>query len=174
MYQQVVKNQDGEPLYVEEVRSPYEEEIAYCEEMDERAHDPLYAASIEDEKWYNLACSIFEERGIQVPESVIQALKRELRKKKEDREMKAAMAKAQPAVDFLNKYFPGVFETRYSPPDPDEIGYAYISYTDWSKRPFRDEVRPIIDLALQQDIFIEDYLDIRELKRRIPENTEKQ
>ena len=166
MYQQVVRNEDGEPLYIENVRDPYEEEIAWCEEMDERAASPMYAASIEDERWYNIACSVFEERGIKVPDDVICALKRELRIKEEIREEEKALAEVQPVVDFLNKHFPDTFYAIYNSPTPIEIGYAEIDFVDYSKRPYRDEVEALIPVAEAQGIYITDYLSLRDLKKR--------
>ena len=52
---------------IEYVRDQYEEEEAWCEEMQMRAEDPFYAARQEDEYWFQQACACFEEKGIQVP-----------------------------------------------------------------------------------------------------------
>lgn len=46
---QTIYNEYGEPIGTETVRTQYEEEIAYCEEMDRRAEDPFYAARIEEQ-----------------------------------------------------------------------------------------------------------------------------
>ena len=165
MYQQIVRNEDGEPLYIENVRDPYEEEIAWCEEMDERAADPMYAARIEDERWYNIACSVFEERGIRVPNDVICALKRELRNKEELQKEEGALAEVQPVVDFLNKHFPNTFYAIYNPPTPIEVGYAEIDIA-CGKRPYRDEVEALIPIAEAQGIYITDYLSLRDLKKK--------
>ena len=166
MYQQLVKNEYGEPMHVENVLDPYEEDEAYWEEMQHRADDPWYAAQCEKESWYNKACAIFAAEGIEVPEQVKQIFADELRKKRAKEEEERELAKAQPAVDFLNKYFPNTFKARYEYPTPEEIGYAYIDVVDWTKTPYRDEVEPLIDIALEQGIYIEDYLRLRELRQR--------
>lgn len=164
---QTIYNEYGEPIGTETVRTQYEEEIAYCEEMDRRAEDPFYAARIEEQEWYNKACAIFEENGIVVPDDVIAALSRELRKKEAEREEQKALAEVQPVVDFLNKYFPNKFYARYDPPTPDEYGYAYVDFNgNYSERPYRDEVEALIPIALEQDIYIEDYLSLRHLRKR--------
>lgn len=166
MYQHLVRNADGEPMYVENIRDPYEEEEAYCEEMDLCASDPYYAQMRENEIWYNRACQIFEDQGLDVPRSVITTLSEKLRKKQMEIIETEALREAQPAVDFLNKYFPNMFYARYEYPTPEENGYVYIDFCDWENRPYRDEVEPLLSLAAEQNICIEDFLSLRDLKKR--------
>jgi len=166
MYQHLVTNECGEPMYIENVMDAQEELEAYYEEMQMRADDPYYAQMREAEEWYAKACRAFEEQGVEVPPSVIDALAREMRRKKMEVEEKKALDEVQPVVDFLNGYFPNVFEARYEWPTPEECGYAYIGFKDWSNRPYRDDVEPLIAVALEKDIYIEDYLSMRELKKR--------
>ena len=81
-------------------------------------------------------------------------------------EERKALDEVQPVVDFLNDYFPNVFEACYEWPTPEECGYAYVGFKDWSNRPYRDEVEPLIAVALEKDIYIEDYLSMSELRKR--------
>ena len=53
MYQHLVRNEEGEPLYVENVMDAQEEHEFRCEEMQMRADDPYYAQMREKEEWYN-------------------------------------------------------------------------------------------------------------------------
>lgn len=163
---QTIYNEYGEPIGTETVRTQYEEEIAYCEEMDRRAEDPFYAARIEEQEWYNTACSIFKERGIEVPDDVVRALSRELRKKEAEREEQKALEAAMPAVNLFNKFYPNLVYARYNPPTPAEYGYVEIDFNDWSNRPYRDEVEHIFELAYQQDIDVDDYISLRDFKER--------
>jgi len=84
-------NADGEPIGMGYVNDPYEEEEAFCEEMQHRAEDPMYAAHCESEYWYNQAVAAFEERGIRVPNEVVYALQRELWRKQRKEEKEAAL-----------------------------------------------------------------------------------
>ena len=166
MYQHLVTNECGEPMYIENVMDAQEELEAYYEEMQMRADDPYYAQMREAEEWYAKACRAFEEQGVEVPPSVIDALAREMRRKKMEVEEQKALDEVRPVVDFLNGYFPNMFEARYEWPTPEECGYAYVDFKDWSNRPYRDEVEPLIAVALEKDIYIEDYLSMRKLKKR--------
>ena len=67
MYQQMVYNEYGEPMYVENVMDAQEEYDAYCEEMQMRADDPYYAQMREKEEWIARATSVFEDYGLEVP-----------------------------------------------------------------------------------------------------------
>lgn len=166
MYQHLVTNEYGEPMCIEYVMDAQEEQEAFFEEMQMRADDPYYAQMREAEEWYAKACRAFEEQGVKVPPSVIDTLAREMRRKKMEVEERKALDEVQPVVDFLNGYFPNMFEARYEWPTPVECGYAYVGFKDWSNRPYRDEVEPLIAVALKKDICIEDYLSMRELKER--------
>jgi hypothetical protein len=166
MYQQMVCNEYGEPMYVENVMDAQEEQEFYFEEMQMRADDPYYAQMREQEEWCARARAAFESQGIQVPQDMVNILAREMRRKQMEIEEKKALDEVQPVVDFLNKHFPDVFVARYEWPTPEECGYAYVDFKDWTNRPYRDEVEPLIPLAMEQGIYIEDYLSMRELKKR--------
>lgn len=166
MIQQLVRNEYGEPMYVESVMDAQEENEAYWEEMQHRADDPYYAQMCEKEEWYNKALACFEEKGITVPPSVVRTLSRELRKKQIEIEEQKALNKVKPVVDFLNEYFPNMFEARYDWPTPEEYGYAYIDFKDYSNRPYRDEIEPLIEPAWEKGLRIEDYISLRDFKKR--------
>ena len=170
MYQHLVRTREGEPLNFAQVLDAQEEMELYYEEMEKRNDDPWYAAACEKEHWYHAACRIFEEQGIEVPQEVINIFAREMRKKKAKEEEAAALAEVQPAVDFLNSYFPDMFKACYDSPTPIEYGHAYIDFTNWSNRPYRDEVEPLFDIAREQDICLDDYLSITEFKKRETNN----
>jgi hypothetical protein len=160
MIQRLVVNNDGEPMYVENVRDIYEEEEAWCEEMDRRAEDPFYAAKIEDRKWYNEACAIFEERGISVPEDVIESLKKELRKREEERQKETMLNEAKPTIDYLNEKIPNCgFVARFIPEGYDEV--AHVETTCEIRRPYAWELAEAIDSLTDEDwekgISVEDY-----------------
>ena len=166
MYQQLVRNEYGEPMYVENVMDAQEQEEAYWEEMQMRADDPYYAQMREKEEWYAKALQCFEEKGIEVPQSVVQTLARELRQKKMEIEEQKALDEVQPVVDFLNEHFPNMFEARYEWPTPEEYGYAYIDFKDYSNRPYRDEIESLIEPALEKGLSIEDYISLRDFKKK--------
>ena len=170
MYQQLVTNEYGEPMYIENVMDAQEEQEFYWEEMQMRADDPYYAQMREKEEWCAAARRAFEEQGIEVPQDMINILAREMRSKQKEIEENKALDEVQPVVDFLNGYFPNIFEACYEWPTPEEDGYAYIGFKDWSNRPYRDEVEPLIAVALEKDIHIQDYLSLRELKKRESNN----
>ncbi len=166
MYQQVVKNEYGEPMYIENVRDQFEEEEALCDEMQMCAEDPYYAQVREKEMWCAKARAAFEEQGIEVPYDMVRILSREMRNAQQEAERQKALDEVQPVVDFLNEHFPNMFVGRYDYPTPQEYGYAYVDFKDWSHRPYRDEVEPLIQIALDKDIYIEDYISLREFKKR--------
>lgn len=157
---QVIYNEEGEAIGMEYVRDAYEQEIAYCEEMDRRAEDPLYAASVENQRWYNIACSIFEERGIEVPYVVKDALAKELRAKQRKIEEEKSKLEAQPAVDWLNKRFPNCHAfSRYVPESYDEIAYTEIDFD--GQLPPKEEMYAAIDEASNDGICLEDFIHFR-------------
>lgn len=166
MYQHLVRNSEGEPLCFVDVLDAQEEMELHYEEMEKRNDDPWYAAACEKEHWYHVACELFAERGIKVPREVTEIFADEMRKKEREDKKNKAIAEVQPAVDFLNKHFPDMFVARYEYPTPIEYGHAYIDFVDWSKRPYRDEVEPLIKVAMEQNIYIEDYLSMSELRKR--------
>lgn len=166
MYQKLIRNEEGEPMYLESVLDPQEQEDAYWEEMQHRADDPWYAAQCEKEHWYYKACAIFEAEGIDVPEQVKQIFAEELRNKRAKEEEDAALAEAMPVVKLFNKFYPNLVYARYNPPTPEEYGYVEIDFNDWTNRPYRDEVEHIFELAYQQGICVDDYISLREFKER--------
>lgn len=130
MYQQVVRNSEGEPMYVENVMDAQEEYDAYCEEMQMRADDPYYAACREDEEWFAKAKICFEEQGIEVPYSVIEILKNEMRRKAAMIEREKAMSKVQPILDFFNRMMPDAkWYANYYGATPDEVAHIEMDYT---------------------------------------------
>ena len=166
MRQQVVRNSEGEPMYIENVRDQYEEEEAYCEEMQMRAEDPMYAASQEDAYWYQQAVACFEEKGIEVPEDVIQSLKCELWKKEEKRQEEKALKEVEPTLNYLNEKLPNCqFYANYFPESWDEIAHVEIGCKN---RPYRWELAEVIAGLTDEDwnkgISIEDYFSYNECK----------
>lgn len=166
MIQQLVRNEYGEPMYVENVMDAQEEQEAYFEEMQMRADDPYYAQMRETEEWCAKARMAFEEQGLDVPQDMVNILAREMRRKQREIEKQKALDEVRPVVDFLNKHFPNMFEARYEWPTPVEYGYAYVDFKDWSNRPYRDEVEPLIGMAFENDIYIEDYMSLRDFRTR--------
>lgn len=159
MYQHLVTNECGEPMYVKNVPDAQEEQEMYWEEMQHRSEDPLYAESCERNMWFHRACDIFAENGVEVPDYVISAFAKELRIKQREDEANKAIEEAKPSLDFLNKHFPNMFKTYYEYPTPDTYGYAYIEYVGKIEdAPYRDEIESVINLALEQNIYIEDFL----------------
>ena len=45
MYQHLVRNEEGGPMYIENVMDAQEQEEAYCEEMQMRADDPIVCST---------------------------------------------------------------------------------------------------------------------------------
>lgn len=166
MYQHLVRNEEGEPMYVENVMDAQEQNEAYWEEMEHCANDPHYAAHCEREHWFNKACAIFEAQGIKVPQQVVNIFAEELRKKREKEEEDAELAKAMPAVELFNKFYPNMLYAHYFPPTPWEWGGVEVEFNDWSNRPYRDEVEHIFELAYQKGIDVDDYISLRSFKER--------
>ena len=154
--EQIVYNGYGEPIGTEYIRDCLEEEIAYCEEMDRRAEDPMYAASVENQMWYNAACAAFKERGIKVPEDVIAALSREMRRKKREVEEQEALREAEPVVNLFNKLIPNCgAEAIYYPETVDEIGYTEIHF---KKHPTKCEIALVIQEGYKMGLYVEDFV----------------
>lgn len=130
-----VFNEDGEPIGVERVKSSYELEEDWYDEMQRRAEDDMYACQCENEYWYNQAISAFKERDIVVPMSVIKTLQKEMRRKSIEREKQNAIARLQPLKDWLESI--GVkCEIYYDYPTPQEVGSAYFEtdpYIEWEE-----------------------------------------
>lgn len=171
MEKRLVRNSEGEPMYVENVRDQYEEEEAWCEEMQMRAEDPLYAASQKNEYWYNQALACFEEKGIEVPDDVVRALQRELRNKQQKIEEERALKKAEPTLNYLNEKLPHCkFYSRYIPESYDEVAQVEI-YCE--NRPYAWELAEVIDNCQYEDekltegVSIEDYFSLSECKTMI-------
>lgn len=134
-------NEYGEPIGVERVKSSYELEEDWCDEMQRRAEDDMYACRCENEYWYNQAISAFEERGIVVPMSVIKTLQNEMRRKSIEQEKQRAMAHFQPLKDWLESIRVKCVIC-YDYPTPQEVGYAYfetdIEWDELEKLALRD------------------------------------
>lgn len=130
-----VFNKDGEPIGVESVKSSYELEEDWSDEMRRRAEDDMYALQCENEYWYNQAISAFKEKGIVVPMSVIKTLQKEMRRKSIEQEKQSAMARLQPVKDWLESI--GVeCVICYDYPTPQEVGRAYFEtkpYIEWEE-----------------------------------------
>lgn len=155
--EQVIYNEYGEPIGTEYVRDQYKEEEAEWEEQMRCADDPFYAASKENQRWYDEACAAFKERGITVPEDVIMALAREMRIKKQKLDEEKALANAKQAVNLLNELLPSCkAEAHYYPETVDEIAYTEIHFN--GTKPSEEEIKMAIDVGATKDIYIEDYL----------------
>jgi len=156
MIQQVVRNEYGEPMYVENVRDQYEEEEAWCEEMQMRADDPYYAAQQENAYWYEQALACFEEKGIKVPPSVVRSLQIELRNKQRKIEEEKAMKEVEPVINYLKTHLPkcGWYANYYSETYDEcahvEVGCQYRPYT-W-------ELAEVIEKSRNEDFCVEDYV----------------
>lgn len=159
MAYQTVYNEYGEPMGTEYVREAWEEEIAYYEEMDRRAEDPIYAASVENQMWYNAACAAFEDRGIEVPEDVIAALAREMRLKKRREDEKKALDDVQPLVDLLNELVPNCnAKAYYYPETPIEIATTEIHFLGYY--PSDEDIDKVKEAVAERglDICVDDYV----------------
>lgn len=170
MIQQVVKNEYGEPMGIEYVRDQYEEEEAWCEEMQHRAEDPLYAAQQENAYWYQQALACFEEKGIEVPPSVVRSLQIELRNKQRKIEEEKALKEAEPTLNYLNEKLPHCkFSFHYYPETCDEVAQVEIHCEN---RPYAWELAEVIANLTDEDwdkgISIEDYFSYSECKTIVP------
>jgi hypothetical protein len=154
----MVYNEDGEPLYIDNVYDAYEQEEAEWEERMHCADDPMYAAQKENEMWLAKAYACFEEQGITVPYSVVEILADEMRKKQMKLEEEREIAKVQPLVDFINKKIPdcGCY-AMYVAPTPAEYGYVELHY---KKEPYREDMEAIMDEAFNKNLPIDDYVSL--------------
>lgn len=162
MYQNLVRNEDGEPMYVENVLDPQEQEEAYWEEMQHRADDPFYAEQCENESWYNRACAIFEAEGIEVPEQVKRIFADESRKKRDKMEEEKALKEVQPVLDYLKEHLPccGWYVNFF------HEGYDEIAHVEFGceKRPYIWELKDVIEQSHNDgffnkyELYIEDYV----------------
>ena len=151
MYQQVVRNEYGEPMYVENVMDAQEEHEFWCEEMQMRADDPYYAQMREEEEWYNKALACFKEKGIEVPQSVVQTLARELRNKRDEIEEKKALDEVQPVLDYLCKNLPHCkWYANFYPESFDEIAHVEIGCEN---RPYIWELEEVIEKSRNEGFF---------------------
>lgn len=164
MYQNLVTNECGEPMYYENVLDANEENEMYWEEMERRNDDPWYAASCEAESWYHRACDIFAENGVSVPDEVTHIFAKQLRKAQREKEERDALKEAQPALDFLNAHFPNTFEARYEPPTPIEDGYVEFLIKRGAMPPTKRDVADLEREAHELGIYIEDYVSYYDLR----------
>ena len=169
MVQQMIRNEEGEVIGVDFVRDQYEEEEAWCEEMQMRAEDPFYAARQEDAYWYQQALSCFEEKGIEVPEDVIVSLKNELRKKEQDRQKEQALKEVEPTLNYLKEKLPHCeWYANYYGETADECGGVEIGC---KYRPYAWELAEVIascgDEEWNKGISIEDYFSYRDCKTAV-------
>lgn len=164
MYQDLVTNEYGEPMYYENVLDTNEENERYWEEMERRNDDPMYAASQEVDAWYHRACDIFAENGVSVPDEVAHIFATQLRKAQREKEKRDALAEAQPALDFLNSHFPNTFEACYEPPTPIEYGYVEFLIKDGAMPPTKKEVADLEREAHELGIYIDEYVSYHDLR----------
>lgn len=131
MYQQLVRNEDGEPMYMENVMDAQEEREFYLEEMQMRADDPMYAAYREKEEWMALATRVFEDYGLKVPYSVKEAWISEMKQLQYKNEEEKVMVKVRPLVNFLNSMMPEAeWYANYYGETPDEMAHVEVDYTN--------------------------------------------
>lgn len=162
MYQHLVRNEYGEPMYVENVMDAQEEHEFRCEEMQMRADDPYYAQMREKEEWYAKALACFEEKGITVPPSVVETLSRELRKKRDEIEERKALDEVQPVLDYLCENLPHCkWYANFYPESFDEIAHVEIGCEN---RPYVWELEEVIEKSRNEEFFdkygvgLEDYV----------------
>lgn len=155
---QTIRNSEGEPIGTEYVRDLYEQEIADCEEMDFLANNPIEAARIENQRWYDKALAAFEQQGVEVPYEVVSILSRELYKKQLEADREEALLEMQPTVHFLTNLGYRV-ETYYDYPTPIEYGYAYMEVYDKNGKSLtREQREELRRLAYEQGLEIRDYV----------------
>ena len=144
MYQQMVYNEYGEPMYVENVMDAQEEQEFYWEEMQMRADDPMYAAMREKEEWIARATAAFEEQGIEVPYYVKEAWVKEMRNLQRKNEEEKVMSKVRPFVDFLNRMMPNAeWYANYYGETPDEEAHVEVDYTN---APYKEDYLHALDV----------------------------
>ena len=144
MYQQLVRNEYGEPMYVENVMDAQEENEAYWEEMQMRADDPYYAKMREKEEWIARATKAFEDNGVEVPYYVKKAWVKEMRNLQRKNEEEKVMLKVRPFVDFLNRMMPNAeWYANYYDETPDEVAHVEVDYT---YAPYKEDYLHAIDV----------------------------
>ena len=144
MYQQMVCNEYGEPMYVENVMDAQEEQEFYFEEMQMRADDPMYAAMKEKEEWIARATAAFEEQGIDVPYYVKEAWVNEMRKLQRKNEEEKVMVKVRPLLNFLNRMMPDAeWYANYYNETPDEMAHVEVDYTH---APYKEDYLHALDV----------------------------
>lgn len=144
MYQQMVCNEYGEPMYVENVMDAQEEQEFYWEEMQMRADDPYYAQMREEEEWIARATSVFEDYGLEVPYYVKKAWVKEMRNLQRKNEEEKVMSKVRPFVDFLNRMMPNAkWYANYYGETPDECAHVEVDYTH---APYKEDYLHALDV----------------------------
>ena len=144
MYQRLVVNEYGEPMYVENVMDAQEEQEFYFEEMQMRAEDPMYAAMKEKEEWIARATAAFEEQGIEVPYYVKEAWVKETRSLQRKNEEEKAMSEVRPILDFFNRMMPDAkWYANYYGATPDEVAHIEMDYT---YAPYKEDYLHAIDM----------------------------
>ena len=144
MYQQLVTNEYGEPMYVENVMDAQEEQEFYLEEMQMRADDPYYAAMKEKEEWIARATAAFEAQGIDVPYYVKEAWVKEMRQLQRKNEEEKVMQKVRPFVAFLNRFMPEAkWYANYYGETPDEMAHVEVDYTH---APYKEDYEHALDV----------------------------
>ena len=144
MYQHLVTNEYGEPMYVENVMDAQEEQEFYFEEMQMRADDPYYAQMREKEEWIARSTAAFEEQGIEVPYYVKEAWVKEMRQLQWKNEEEKVMSKVRPLVDFLNRMMPDAeWYANYYGETPAEEAHVEVDYT---YSPYKEDYLHAIDV----------------------------
>ena len=162
MYQQVVKNEEGEPMYIENVMDAQEEQEFWCEEMQMRADDPYYAQMREKEEWMARATRAFEDNGVEVPYWVKKAWVSEMRQLQWKNEEEKIMSKVRPLVNFLNRMMPNAeWYADYYDETPDEFAHVEVDYTH---APYKEDYLHAID------VWHEKYKDDDEM-RYVPDDS---
>ena len=144
MYQQLVRNEYGEPMYIENVMDAQEEQEFYLEEMQMRADDPYYAQIREKEEWIARATRVFEDYGLEVPYSVKEAWVKEMRSLQRKNEEEKVMSKIRPLVNFLNQMMPdSKWYANYYGENPDEVAHVEV---DYAHAPYKEDYLHAIDV----------------------------
>ena len=159
-YQQMMYNDEGEPIGMDYVPDQYEQEEMDWEERMHRHDDPFYAASQESAEWYQRACAAFEAQGVEVPEDVKYALAREMRAKQREEQYQAEMDNMEPLVDAIQSLG---YEAKayYEPETPAEEGYGYIDVRKNNRSISREELDNLRNALVQNgydEALVDDYV----------------
>lgn len=157
-YQQMMYNDEGEPIGYDYVPDQYEQEEMDWEERMHRHDDPFYAAAQESQEWYQRACAAFEAQGVEVPEDVKYALAREMRAKQRKERYEAEMARMEPLVNAIQDlgYEASAY---YEPETPAEVGYGYIDVRKNGRSLSREELSNLRDTLNQNGLYgVDDYV----------------